>query len=123
MDFIISNKKEKDFINTVKVGIIFLNYSFNHEVKFREFYYNDSTTMVLADANLGFINKLKKGLKTKEGIESIINNLKNGFVILINKIEESIQVYNDIFGFYHLFYLKNNEKKYLSNNYNDINKS
>lgn len=56
-------------------------------------------------------------------IEKNINKLVNGIVILINKHTNETFLYNDIFGFYPVYYLMESDKiTHFSNNFNTLKK-
>lgn len=120
MDFIISNKQQDNYQNTMKVGSYFLDYTLNHKIKSREFVLENEHFLIIGDTNLGFSKRIIGSRIELNLIKHNINSLKNGFVIFVNKLEKSIKVFNDIFGFYHLFYKKEMNCMILSNKFDEL---
>ncbi|MFW5803827.1 MAG: hypothetical protein ACOCWG_01190 [bacterium] len=121
MDFVISNNKMSWLRKEINISKdISVYYNTSNKIKERELIYDDREITVLADANIAFINQIKSNSFTQKNIESAIENLINGYILLIDKNDKNIYLYTDIFGFYHLFYLNRNDKIIVSNNYNDL---
>lgn len=121
MDFVISNKEINGFQREIKANkTINVYYHTNNYVKERELFYDDEEITVLADANIAFIYQVKSKKITKKRIINEIDHLTNGYIILIEKKNKNIYLYNDIFGFYHVFYLKNNSNIVISNRFDEL---
>lgn len=121
MDFIISSQKNYSFENHVLIdNSLFLSYNVNHKVRNRELIHETPDILIIVDANLYFVNSLNDNNITRFSIEKNIDKLQNGFAIYIDKKQNSITIYNDIFGFCHLYSRVKDNQVILTNNYNQL---
>lgn len=89
-----------------KSNILFLN-------KFDKF--------LFAIGNLDFLRRISANEISRELIEENLNKLTNGVVILICKKTFDTVIYNDVFGFYPVFYIEIDGKiLYISNAFNQL---
>jgi len=120
MDFLLSTDsiKLKEW-KTIQIDAYYLNYKFNHKIKDRELFWEDQNKILIGDTNIQFANSIKKNNDETEIVQNI-KKLTNGFVFYIDKRTQTINLFNDIFGCYHLYYLESDQNTVISNNYGDL---
>ncbi|MDX9694233.1 MAG: hypothetical protein RBT49_00425 [Bacteroidales bacterium] len=59
----------------------------------------------------------------ESGKPGVLDNqkFKDGFIIIVNKLNNAITIYNDIFGYNHIFYKNDDNKILISNSFDLIN--
>lgn len=118
MEFIITNQQINQII---KVGDYFVYYKKNEKFSHRDIHIENSRYIIIGESNKSFQDILYNSIDYKISIQNNIELLSNGYIVCIDKIEKTIDVFNDIFGFFHLFYIYDNLNNfYLSSNYNDL---
>lgn len=91
----------------------------NHQINKREIEYETDNFFVLADANISFIDTFFKD-PSQLNVENNIQKLKNGYVILVNKKNNTIKLYTDIFGYYQLFYIISDQSITISSDFKSL---
>ena len=120
MDFVISNKKQETYKENIHLNdSLYLSYT-NNISEQNDLLINHNDYILISSANKSFINLLNKSQNKLPKIDEIITNLENGFIILYNKTTNELKVYNDTFGFYHLFFIKKNNEFYISSNFENL---
>ncbi|MFP4024587.1 MAG: hypothetical protein ACLFVR_08670 [Thiohalospira sp.] len=116
MEFIFSaNRLDKNW-DFIKVGNNYLNYNYNNNCKKREFFIETSGLIILGDTNINFSNAIRSH-SNEAAIKRHIKKLTHGFVIVIVKSNNKIIIYNDIFGYYQLFYKNDNNQLIIASDY------
>lgn len=105
MDFILTNISLDNKYMSKSIGQNFIYFEKNNLNTVREIIIETDDFFVLGDANLSFINAVNKNLSINN-IEENINQLKNGFIVFFDKHKNEAFIYTDVFGFNHLFYIK-----------------
>lgn len=116
MEFVFSAKRLDKKWDSIKVGNRYLNYTYNSNCKERELFIETSELIILGDTNINFANAIRSH-PDEAAIKRHINKLTNGFVIIVSRNNNSIVVYNDIFGYHQLFYKNDNNQPIIASNY------
>jgi len=119
MDFLLSKALHSPKSNYFQIGNYFLQYTRNNVVTEREILIETKENVVLGDINFSFYKALGTDI-TQQTIEQNIRLLNNGYIILINKINNTVFLYTDTFGFYHIFYHYNKETIIISSVFNNL---
>ena len=107
MDFILTTFKPENYQPDFQTDDgICLSYILNNRFYEREFVYEDAEILIIVDANKSFVDKIKSDEKSIKNIEKNWTFLQNGYVVIADKRTPQIQIYTDIFGYYHLFSIK-----------------
>lgn len=121
MKFVINTNCIQNFISSILEEF----YSSEIDDSLKKISINSNTQMIsstdykaLVISNREFINCVTKLELNRISIEKNINKLVNGIVILIDKHTNETFLYNDIFGFYPVYYLMDRDKiSHFSNNF------
>jgi len=116
MDFLLRRSKHLLNWKSVKLGNYFLYYHQNNAVERRELLLGNENYLIIGDVNISFANTIRYGI-SKETILNNIEKLTNGYIIIYDKILDTISIYNDIFGFYHLFCIHNDNDIIVSSDF------
>lgn len=120
MDFILSRyyisagNGENILLGSFKLGLFR-----NNNIQNREFVSDTTEHFIACEANPDFLESLGKD-QTVEGIENNILRLVNGYVIFFDKRSCKIFIFNDIFGYCHLYHLAQNNGIVISSDFNTI---
>lgn len=119
MDFLLSKKSNNPSSKQIKLGNYTLQYFPNHQFGTRDLIYENPEILLIGEVNAAFKNSLTKEL-TSQNIDKHIHLLNNGYVICVERQCNSITIYTDIFGFYHIFYLMLENECIFSSQFKDL---
>lgn len=119
MRFLFSEVLVPSWIRHMQIGNSFLHFEANSQIAERELIIESDEIFVLGDVNPGF-NRLIAGNPCLNTIEENINQLTNGYILFVNRQTETLTLYTDVFGFYHIFYCKKSESIVISSDFNEL---
>lgn len=118
MEIIIKNQDSSE--SSIAIGKFNISYKKNEKFPFRDIIIETEKYLILGDSNISFKKRILNAKNIEKEIENNINHLNNGYLLFIDKQSLIINIYTDIFGFFHLFYLKKQNNFILSSRYNEI---
>jgi hypothetical protein len=119
MDFIISETQSSFSNSYCQIGNFYIQYISNNAIFQRELAVENSSCLILADANLSFLQAITSSFSSAS-IEENINLLNNGYILYADKLTKTITLYTDIFGFYHIYYYYNAKIFSISSDFKEL---
>ncbi|MBW6480701.1 MAG: hypothetical protein K0B37_14830 [Bacteroidales bacterium] len=119
MEFILGPVKPNNSWKSITTGNYFLSYNLNSSIKERELVSENVDYCLLGDVNVAFANLVQAEHQLSRVLKHI-EKLTNGYLLFINKRENSITLFTDIFGYYHIFSLQKGKEIYVSSDFKHL---
>lgn len=119
MKFIISKENSKRLQNSILLGELVLQYESTHGIIEKTILIDTESHLFFGDTNFSFAQTFKAA-PAPENIVRNINQLSNGYIFCYSKDTRQFELYTDIFGFYHVYYVKAQDTIAISTDFREL---